>query len=894
MTFSCGVLRKRLWLTLKSIGQRDAAVQASFDQACTQPGRRFIHHTQTERDHVNSTLGTSQDFSVAKCSAIEQNSPEESISEDVPHRRDGGFNPALCWEDNGKLPYVSGEKKPEKEDLGGVRGDAQPRAARTYWRRIEGQRKYRKSRQIRRYQYQRHNSPDHTGEWQPTLRLLEQAMPNASSADFAKRMTTITSHEGAAFVFKGNTGSSVLDIMNRSGAHVQIVPDGIVDGGCGFTKLALWANSEQRTKAMSLLPDYVRYVSSTNPTESHEQQKTFNSVNMTNSIESMKNASSTKMNSQTHFDFNQGLSPQRDELAADRSLVSKKSTSSFRAVWSGTHLPESSELDVLPVDLPGTSLKLSRQIKDLTSKRLPLRRHQLHTSQLPTGAASWSNGIVIELENLLLAQRNLALLAPKTLDLALSYLLRHRRHPSAYKIFKFLRQHNYQLTSSHYASLCAVAARDGHVRNFHMIVVSMLKQRVAPSPEVWVQFLQLVIQHASPSVVQTLRSHMMKTGLLSDRATAIDALELTTTIDLETHMSKSDTTLKTFVKWRDDMAKELDVEDMWFTRATLNRMVHYFLGRNPDPATAFEAVDVARSRNINPTTNVLNGFLAHAKHHNSVHLTIQYLRRFALAPVGVYDPGNGTVRIGPRRGLQMPLVLDNVSYKTMFQTAWAGKHWNCLRVLWVFAGSSGNLDKQMLEEIRRSLNYTRQESKPTQTSLGNTASQLRPPNVRTGETWRSWIGEFVLEWAKTSGGETLCANPPMSSPLMETDSLADHVTAPVDIDSEDHRSRRLKQDSLLQAGLDKLQELTPKHTLVELLEEAYKLDKTWRTQHSETWYALHDDLNADKRGSDLLSRMIQTGIKVPVEPGDGTKFWSFATSVVDARLLPGIEKPQPQ
>lgn len=70
------------------------------------------------------------------------------------------------------------------------------------------------------------------------------------------------------------------------------------------------------------------------------------------------------------------------------------------------------------------------------------------------------------------------------------------------------------------------------------------------------------------------------------------------------------------------------------------------------------------------------------------------------------------------------------------------------------------------------------------------------------------------------------------------------------------------------------------------------MDKQWHSWKGEDNHPLFSSSpDVACTPAVLFTRMMHAGVQIPIESGDGRKFWSMACSVVDSRLLPGDEQP---
>ncbi|KAK4539425.1 hypothetical protein LTR36_010946 [Oleoguttula mirabilis] len=151
----------------------------------------------------------------------------------------------------------------------------------TYFRQQRWQDRQRADKQRRRHEAQteRHEYARGTADelWLGRILVdLERATPKQKEVH-TKRIETVRLPEGVRAVFRGNVGESILEIMQRTGSHAQIIPtqvtDTATDGSTvhsppserntaipprmqrGFERLTLWGSPAQNAAAIDLLPD---------------------------------------------------------------------------------------------------------------------------------------------------------------------------------------------------------------------------------------------------------------------------------------------------------------------------------------------------------------------------------------------------------------------------------------------------------------------------------------------------------------------------------------------------------------------------------------------------------------------------------------------------------------
>ncbi|TKA65903.1 hypothetical protein B0A55_10875 [Friedmanniomyces simplex] len=619
---------------------------------------------------------------------------------------------------------------------------------------IQNQRKARqnkdKSRRRLEIQGERHkySRPFRDDVWlNLVLRDLELSTP-ADPAEFRRTMETVRLPDGVRAVFKGNTGETILEIMQRTGSHLQILPfrhDGDVVNdspsnqkaterryAAGFQSLSLWGTPSENATAIDLLPGLVDAITldpkaSTNLRDyKHTTEETarFGSlvippirrdeeVDNTDSMywrqqdqESVSSDGSHDVAASSEIDDSSGPpipiralwfheTPSLESVFERTGADDTQDRLTFRrpAVWSTVMLTNHVEtLVTIPPRL------VNRRTKDKTYVAGTLRTN------------SYQQQIIAELLRCFSDPSASACVSRAAVDHALDYFVRHSNFLAVRQLLAILQDNSeYTLTTTNFDIFLAAAAANEDVHNFRLWLRNMLREELKPSPRTWASLHRLVCRrYPGTEMPGRVMSAMRAKGVLTDPETVREGLrdnvERRLTAYLASKTKSEDVDLDAFMSMYDKRyrlplnqhrlsdARHSSAEQYrpWLTTVTTNIMAKVLLahGRTQD---ALAVVRMYEDSGGPLRADTINTFLNAAERARDTGFAVSVLKYFAASAARSSRPAGKGIR------------LDAISYSTLFNVAWTRKNYNMLRVIWRYACCAGEVRWMVHQMVRTSL-----------------------------------------------------------------------------------------------------------------------------------------------------------------------------------------------
>ncbi|KAM0708874.1 hypothetical protein Q7P35_002910 [Cladosporium inversicolor] len=699
--------------------------------------------------------------------------------------------------------------------------------------------------------------------WREILRILEQHSPGDAEY-YIKRMETIRLPEGIFAQWIRDPGDSILEVMQRTGSHVQVKPTKEIGH---FSSITLLGTPSQNAAAKKLLQesDLLSAVSE----DDLNASKSLADYHLRSEVGGPRERKNWAVDD-TRPDDNQ-LHDHLDALdmsALEDAISITTGQDQTRAVWSKpttTPLGESFKvkspkghtvIGTAKSATPPSATAFTAHIDGLTADR----PRKLWTMDRRRNPHVQGQPIQDELVSLLTNPDNAHVITPVAARIALRYLAKHMFFPAIRDILNALKDANSHLdaellNADLFNVLLDAAAQHENVVAFHYLINMMRERSVCPNAGTWIAFHTLMLKRYpgdSHKVLQKMRAKSVQTV----PSVAIENIEAyASQLLLSFSRERPKASIRKFIE---NMNR--DVQGVkWLTAFSANTMCHTLLklGRI---SRAFELVDELIRGGGRPDVVTLNTFLTAANKGGHLPLAIVILRKF-------HDLHNHSIALAstkknPTTVLPRPhdlsITPNGITFQLLFDLAWSTKYPNCARVFWRYACCAGHVDSTSAQLMKRSAESHSAKEGFVQT----TDTQLSP----RAAMWQAWGAKFAM-------GVKAGLGPSHAADVL---SVVSHpvVDAPKDSPPNSPEQLALRQArnkatrnrvALIAADQAEVQSLKPVRSFAEIAVEAWKLDKKWR----ETVFGLPKGLRRYGDGDTMFEMMLKEGIEVPVEVGDG-------------------------
>lgn len=719
--------------------------------------------------------------------------------------------------------------------------------------------------------------------WRGTLRLLEQDSPEGAK-HYKKRMETIRLPEGIFARWLRDPGESILEVMQRTGSHVQIVPG--KDAGL-FSSLTLLGLPSQNAAARNLLQEsdllgavseddldamksLADYHLRSEVSDRHGKALEEDDDNIDGGIDEslydllddvelgqLENAvdiTTENRAADVTSDHVEGAIDTPTEVAPTRAVWSRASATFDikRTARQSSSDPVSGPLNSVA---PTSAASLAACIEDLTA---PIPR-QAWLKQFESLDQS-QYAVRTELVALLTNPDNAHLVTPLAVWKALEYLAHHAHFPAVRDIMNALKDTKLALNVDVFNKLLAAAAKAENTHAFHYIVVTMRRRGIPPNAETWHQFLSLMAKR-HPEEVDKVHSRMQKKAIHADLSAKIKSLETYSTALLASFMaSYPDASLQEFVKnVSDDMPGV-----KWLTSFSANTMCQHLL-KSGNTAKAFELVDELVISGGRPDVVTLNTFLSAAEKDGNMEMAVGVVRKFH----DLHANSTPLAETNADRFAALPRVhdlsirLNQNSFLLLCLLAWQRKHFNCFRVFWRYACCAGHVNADISRKLQESIKFT--------AGKGDIATLSGPHKNARARMWKAWAARFALgvQAGLDARGAANVMSIVRSVQTVTDNEPATSTAGPESQQTDSPRSLQpatTEQSQLLADDLKEVQSLHPTSLLVDMAEEAYAKDIEWKANLIGTPKGLQKFESADH----MFEHMLQDGVEVPVVVGDAT------------------------
>jgi pentatricopeptide repeat protein len=693
--------------------------------------------------------------------------------------------------------------------------------------------------------------------WQDVLRLLEQDSPTGAE-DYIKRMETIRLPEGIFAKWIRDPGESILEVMQRTGSHVQIIPGKEVGH---FSSLTLLGRPAENAAAKKLLQesDLLAAISE----DDLNTSKSLADYHLRSEISNRHGEALQNLDGVEVADITEDDQLDDIDIAQLESAVSvATSKAPTRAVWSksatanGQRMTQAKDREVQQGEttiaapksaLPNSAIAFTARIEQLTAakRRKPWRREGETSDDA-------NHAIRDELVALMLNPIHAGLITPVATGKALRYLAHHMYFPAVREVLNALKDVKFQLSAETFNTLLDAAALNENVGAFHYIVNTMRSRNVVPNAGTWVAFHILMLKKF-PAEAEKVIARMQGKAVQADLSTRIETLEAYSAALLTSFMTAyPNGSIQDFVE---NMKRDMPGVK-WLTSFSANTMCNALLKRGNIKA-AFEVVDEVVRHGGRPDAVTLNTFLTAAKNDGSMEMAVAILRKFCdlhNKSIALASTSEKPLTALPRIH-DLSIVPNRVSFKILWQIAWQRKYFNCLRVFWRYACCSGYVDYKITQAMRASATYkgARRGFAATEGMKGGDRAHL----------WLSWAAKFAIGVKAGLG----------PAPAAEVLSLA-RSTQPLDQPSSaltEVQSTRpfipdatTKRHETITTDVGEVHSLKPTRSLADIAEEAWLKDHHWKKR----WLGLPMGQRRHGYAEEMLDVMLEEGIKVPVKVGD--------------------------
>lgn len=840
-------------------------------------------HSTTPRRHVSSALHGSaveQDEDSGRATEHFSNAPDlETSGDDV--LPDPTIVDRVAGLDSLR-PSRTSSRHPAAERLLGA---PQPQLARVVER--TGSSQYKRSYKIsqgamkarledqKRYHLEHHGYDD-SGTWPIILDTLSRATL-AGPARHMKRTETVRIAEGSPVVFKGNSGATIAEIMQRTGSHVQIVPS--KNYGRSFTALTLYGQPRQNAEALNILPLMVRPMDELSGAGQIEPQMLQSELER--ELDSQERAGQDP-EVPAMRESPVGVYDQRHaKLGVSDGVLAKPA----RAYWNIEHVEDMTAKErIARRPKQWNTLALTQYVELLVAAVPPSYRRISREGGEQSTDGSYNDLMTRELCSIFIDSPGLGnYISSDAVDTAFAFLLRCRDFPTIHRIIATAESSdNYSLTASNYDMLFAHAAKLGDLHNFRYILQTMLRSEVQPTDRVWLRFHQLVCSRFPPNVAAKVMKRMTQKGMMASPKVVREMADNMITPALADYMTMPEASVSHLVRAMDKMVNSLVNSSLatptqpgksWLTVSAANKMIDFALsqGRQQD---AFAIVDELQRRDEKFDIWTLNTFLTSKARSFDLPGSLAVLEHF-------HD-----ITTIPEHAIP----LNSVTFWILFGVAHRAKSHNVMRVLWRYACVSGCVPKLLPKMTSNSLyshlpSFEEWTKFPRQFDLPQDMMQRSPQDLTHGIVSHGLWGKFVV--GLSEGLSPLAAQLPKSYDetvqamterrrLRELTSLERSVVDFALTPRPDNNSRSPRPQALqatLRADLTEHLSLRPVIPFVEMLRKAWEVDVAMKQSRLDVVPTeLKGDAGDPEREqmlrahlANMLEDMLAWGVEIPMK-----------------------------
>ena len=720
--------------------------------------------------------------------------------------------------------------------------------------------------------------------WRSVLDLLSAATPSGVEAH-KRRMETVRLPDGSRAIFVGPTPQVMLEIMQRTGCHVQVLPG---NGKVGFSALSIWGTPQQNAHAVSVLPRFLKRVD--------EETKELSASELSATVipdpvsEDVFPQNREKVADEKPDELDEREVEELEDMVDDVTSATSRSAPPIRAVWVKTPPGRTDWSQRGSSQELTTTLQFSAHVNDLTKPAPRLTHRKLYGAQSPKSTISHPTRVSKELVALFTNKNYLPHITSAALDDALGFFTRYSRFEAVRKVIVFLEDQQFEFTPANFDTLLRAAAKEEDVPSFLYDVRHMLRLGLRPNATSWISFHALMCRRF-PLDANVVIERMREKGLLANFDVVKALAENHVRLELSARLALGGS-LEDFIE---EMEPRFGDRKIWLTPRAATKMAHVLLeqGRTHDAVRLVRDVEALAQKEgrRGMTTATLNTFLTSALRAGDMEMAVALLRLFC--PPGHMTRSdradNPESPIGRFADESFAIRPDAITYRLLFSVAWKKQYYNVCRVLWRAACLSGHASWQLQRRIKESLlNYA-----------PFTVTSARP------KLWNSWAGKFCvgvrasprksqpqqLEGGNTdamsfitaclAGDNGSTSTPPLSDYQRKMSALAQQ--APFRPGLLKSRQRFLTLLSFLNDDMAQVGELELADDLAELMQTAWMRDEEWKAERLPQAAADAENLD-DQQGRHLVfEELLARGIEVPTRANDEGVF---------ARLMESVDRTE--
>ncbi|KAK3678827.1 hypothetical protein LTR78_001280 [Recurvomyces mirabilis] len=633
--------------------------------------------------------------------------------------------------------------------------------------------------QVRRVQIQteRHkylDELDHAQWFRDIIEQLGKATPTGAQ-HYARKKEIARLPPGVKVWFNGNSGEAVLEIMQRTGCHIQIIPmrtdSGMDLAGLvanegvamsthgGFSELSMFGTPAENAAALALLPDLVKTI------RKDEENASKNMREYDIRTEGAHRVTTLEDDTKDGEEQPEGIKDDSSQSDAPRlrGYWLRQSPDINRVIRARTsNHADSKTTFIRPEKL--SCITLTSYLTDLTAVPAPLIGRSNAGLHEPGAVQtdSLKQQTISEILAIFSEPATSYSISTEAVDIALALCVRYSDFAALRSLLNILEKvPEYSLTAKNYDIALAAAASNDDVHNFRLVLRTMLQQKIQPSGRTWLSLYRLVCRRfpntKSPKLVLRF---MGAKGILNNVEHMQEAVKTTLGRSLTFFLNGegADATIEEFVARLDGKYAVLPdpgprstqhitakAPRPWLSKTAANIMAKSLLdrGRTGD---ALRVMQLLEGAGHHVGIDTINIFLGAAKRSRDPSFAVAILRNFEHALT---------------RQDKLRVRLDEMSYSMLFSIAWRKKCLNMLRGIWRYACCTGQVDHAMAARVHDSLLAYLPPNRSRETKVYN-EKKLREAvkNVRGGDQKRQSAQEQIgrhLEHQGLRSGEMFFA-----------------------------------------------------------------------------------------------------------------------------------------
>lgn len=736
----------------------------------------------------------------------------------------------------------------------------------------------------RGWRLQKERHPDGGVDWFELVRALDRATP-ASRRQFSKRSETLRLPDGIRGVWRGQPGELALEIMRRTGSHVQMLAEEASSDSKTFTALILYGRPQQNKDAIACILDLADAISIDVLTAS-KALKDYNLTTRITDRSGVVSADASAIADEAYWaEQNQVNDEEEDQLepAAASADGQSKERTPLRAVWIRSNKPAapvSRRLADMPTPPPQgwTALNLAAYVEDIT-RRVP-RLIQRQSRDRDAGVSETSTDLVnAQLVTLFSTPALVPCITSETLNRAIKFLDLTRAHPSIRTIFSSLESDGrYTFTDSNHDALLQSTIRGANTDFFRHILRMMAAREMVPSWRSWTT-LHALLCRRYPSTVPELLARMKRKGLLDEVEVVRHIAYNSVRNDFEAHLNMK-APIDGFLRLYD---ARYAADRSWVSGRTISVMAESLCARAQLQEALRLVAALHHPLHAKITTRTLNVLLRAAQKMRKPEAALDILRQLGVASTF------------PAHDRQGP-VMDQESFTTLFILVWDQRWFNMARVVWRYACIYGHVSYDVQIKVRQSLiSYVPAAGSLRERRAADTPGHSSIRVLSRHQLWYGWAGKFVI-----GTSQSLTIPFQRSNPVTGADSklsdweqhFLDQSHLPISSedadpvsDSTQHVGRKHDLYRTQYEDMSEATSLAPRIPFTEMLQQAWRKDLIWRAKgigllaraEGETKsmairiapQASRGDLRMMLKAH--FAEMLKDGIHVPMEVGNATE-----------------------